>query len=369
MLQITSIEIYKLLIPLKEPFVISLGTQFNADNVLIVIKTNEELIGWGECSPYMSINGESVETCFAVAQYLAKVLIGKNPTEIEDCIVAMDKVIYGNNSIKSAFDMALYDLAAQHKGLPLYKFLGGRKDKIITTDMTVGIGSPEKMAADALRFKEAGFPAIKVKLGQSTEIDVARIKAIRLAVGNELPLRIDANQGWTVPTAIATLQSLEPYNIEHCEEPIARWNFMELSKVKQASPVKIMADESCCTQHDANRLATLQACDYFNIKLGKSGGIFNALQIVAAGNNHNIKLQIGSFMESRLATTAFVHFAFCNASIVHFDVDTPLMMAEDPIENGLHYLPNGVVTIDDTPGIGASIDTAYLKSLEQAIIQ
>jgi L-alanine-DL-glutamate epimerase-like enolase superfamily enzyme len=315
MLQITSIEIYKLLIPLKEPFVISLGTQFNADNVLIVIKTNEELIGWGECSPYMSINGESVETCFAVAQYLAKVLIGKNPTEIEDCIVAMDKVIYGNNSIKSAFDMALYDLAAQHKGLPLYKFLGGRKDKIITTDMTVGIGSPEKMAADALRFKEAGFPAIKVKLGQSTEIDVARIKAIRLAVGNELPLRIDANQGWTVPTAIATLQALEPYNIEHCEEPIARWNFMELSKVKQASPIKIMADESCCTQHDANRLATLQACDYFNIKLGKSGGIFNALQIVEAGNNHNIKLQIGSFMESSLATTAFVHFAFCNAQL------------------------------------------------------
>ena len=279
MLQITSIEICKLLIPLKEPFVISLGTQFNADNVLIVIKTNKELIGWGECSPYMSINGESVETCFAVAQYLAKVLIGKNPTEIEDCIVAMDKVIYGNNSIKSAFDMALYDLAAQHKGLPLYKFLGGRKDKIITTDMTVGIGSPEKMAADALRFKEAGFPAIKVKLGQSTEIDVARIKAIRLAVGNDLPLRIDANQGWAVPTAIATLQALEPYNIEHCEEPIARWNFMESSKVKQASPIKIMADESCCTQHDANRLATLQACDYFNIKLGKSGGIFNALQI------------------------------------------------------------------------------------------
>ncbi|MEI2707585.1 MAG: hypothetical protein V9E96_01030 [Chitinophagaceae bacterium] len=66
----------------------------------------KQLIGWGECSPYMSINGESVETCFAVAQYLAKVLIGKNPTEIEDCIVAMDKVIYGNNSIKSAFDMA-----------------------------------------------------------------------------------------------------------------------------------------------------------------------------------------------------------------------------------------------------------------------
>ena len=129
-----------------------------------------------------------------------------------------------------------------------------------------------------------------------------------------------------------------------------------------------MADESCCTQHDANRLATLLACDYFNIKLGKSGGIFNALQIVEAGNAHNIKLQIGSFMESRLATTAFVHFAYCNAAIVHFDLDTPLMMSEDPVQNGLQYLANGVVEINDAPGIGATIDAAYLSKLESLIV-
>lgn len=368
MIAITSIEIYKLLLPLKEPFVISLGTQYNADNILIVIKTSEGVIGFGECSPYMSINGESLDTCFVVAQYLATALKGKNPLAIEDCIATMDKVIYGNNSIKSAFDMALYDIAAKHSNMPLYQFLGGTKNKIITTDMTVGIGSPEKMANDALRFKEAGFPAVKVKLGQSTELDVARIQAIRNAVGNELPLRVDANQGWTVDTAIATLQALAPYHIEHCEEPIARWNFMELPKVKKASPIKIMADESCCTQHDASRLATLQACDYFNIKLGKSGGIYNALKIVEVGNTHKIKMQIGSFMESRLATSAFVHFAYCNNGIVHFDLDTPLMMAEDPIENGLQYLPNGVVEIDDTPGIGASIHEDYLQKLERTIV-
>ena len=368
MLHITSIEIYKLLIPLKEPFVISLGTQFNADNVLIVIRTNENITGFGECSPYMSINGESVDTCFIVAQYLAHSLKGNNPLQIEDCILAMDKVIYGNQSIKSAFDMALYDIAAKHNNMPLYKFLGGEKNKIITTDMTVGIGSPTKMASDALRFKELGFPAIKVKLGQSTDIDVARIKAIREAVGNALPLRIDANQGWSVPTAISTLQALAPYQIEHCEEPIARWNFMELSQVKKESPIKIMADESCCTHHDAIRLAKLQACDYFNIKLGKSGGIFNALKIIEVGKQANIKLQIGSFMESRLATSAFIHFAYCDDLIIHFDLDTPLMMAEDPVQNGLQYMPNGVVEIDDTPGIGASIDEQYLQNLEKVII-
>lgn len=368
MLTITSIEIYKFLLPLKEPFVISLGTQYNADNVLVIIRTNEGIVGYGECSPYMSINGESGDTCFIVGQYLAQSLKGKNPLNIQACIVAMDRTIYGNQSIKSAFDMALYDIAAKHANMPLYQFLGGAKNKTITTDMTVGIGSPEKMANDALRFKQEGFPAIKVKLGTTTQQDLARIKAIREAVGNELPLRIDANQGWDVPTAIATLKALAPYNMEHCEEPIARWNFMQLPTIKKESPIKIMADESCCTQHDAARLAQLNACDYFNIKLGKSGGIFNALQIVDEGNKANIKLQIGSFMESRLATSAFVHFAYSNDSIVHFDLDTPLMMAEDPIQDGLQYKANGIVEINDAPGIGASIDEAYLDQLDKVII-
>ncbi len=368
MLQIISVEIYKMPIALKEPFVISLGTQFNADNVLVVINTNDGIKGFGECSPYRSINGESMDTCYIVAQYLALALKGKNSLNIEDCIAIMDKTIYGNASIKSAFDMALYDIASKHSNMPLYKFLSGTKDKLITTDMTVGIGSPEKMANDALRFKEAGFPAIKVKLGQTTELDVERIKAIRKAIGKELPLRIDANQGWDVETAITTLQALAPYNIEHCEEPIARWNFMQLPNVKKASPIKIMADESCCSHHDAENLADLQACNYFNIKLGKSGGIFNALKIVAVGNKHNIKLQIGSFMESRLATSAFLHFAYCSPSIIHFDLDTPLMMADDPVVNGLQYLANGVVEIDDTPGIGASINETYLKQLTSTFV-
>src|ERR1044071_4359967 len=153
-LLIESTAIYKLIIPLKEPFVISLGAQYDAESVIVVIKTKEGITGFGECSPYMSINGESIDTCFIVGQYFAKILKGKDPLQIKECIAAMDKIIYGNNSIKSAFDMALYDIAAQDAGLPLYKFLGGKNNKTITTDMTVSIGEVEKMAADALKFKE-----------------------------------------------------------------------------------------------------------------------------------------------------------------------------------------------------------------------
>ena len=366
-LHITKVSIYKMQLSLYEPFIISLGPQNNADNILIVIHTKEGITGYGECSPYMSINGETIDTCCIVAQYLAKALLQMNALAIEECIVVMNRVIYGNNSIKSAFDMALYDIAAQHSGMPLYKFLGGNKNKVIVTDMTVGLNEPDKMVSDALKFKAAGFQFIKVKLGQSTEKDVAIIKAIREKIGNPIPLRIDANQGWDTPTAINTLQALEQFNIEHCEEPIARWNYSELPAVRNATSIKIMADESCCDSHDAARLAQLKACDYFNIKMGKSGGIFEALKIISVAENAGIKLQIGGFMESRLATTAFVHFAYASDAIVHFDFDTPLMIAVDPVIGGMKYLTNGVIEIDDTAGIGAEIDKAYLKKLEAVI--
>lgn len=366
-LEITSVELYKLSIPLKQPFVISLGPQYDADNVIVVINTNTGIKGWGECSPYMSINGESMDTCFIVGQDLAKALKGKDPLQIEDCINAMERIITRNESIKSAFDMALYDIAAQHAGLPLYKFLGGEKNKRISTDMTVGLGSPEKMAAEAVEYKAAGFPSIKVKLGTTTEEDVARIKAIREAIGNELPLRIDANQGWSVETAITTLQALKEFGIEHCEEPIARWNFMALPEVRKNSPIKIMSDESCFDEHDAERLAKLNACDYFNVKLGKSGGIYHALKIVEVAKAHNLKLQVGCFMESRLAITALVHVAYSSNLIVHYDLDTPLMLKEDPVVGGMQFLDNGFVEIDDAVGIGATIDEKYLKSSESII--
>lgn len=366
--KITSIEIYKLSIPLKQPFVISLGPQYDADNVVVKINTSQGISGWGECSPYMSINGESMDTCFIVGQYLAKALKDKDTMDIEACTKAMDYVITRNENIKSAFDMALYDIAAQRAQQPLYKFLGGSKNKIITTDMTVGLGSPEKMANEAKQYLNEGFPFIKVKLGTTTADDVARIKAIRTAIGNELPLRIDANQGWSVETAIATLNALKEFDIEHCEEPIARWNYMELPVVRKNSPIKIMADESCFDEHDAERLAKLNAVDYFNIKLGKSGGIYHALKIVEVAKTHNIKLQVGCFMESRLAITALVHFAYSSDLIVHYDLDTPLMLKEDPVVGGMQFKENGVVEIDEAFGIGAKIDESFLKKCESVVI-
>ncbi|MEO6133828.1 MAG: dipeptide epimerase [Ginsengibacter sp.] len=367
-LQINQIEIYKLSIPLKEPFVISLGPIYHAHNIIVVIRTDKGISGFGECSPFMTINGESQDTCFIVGQMLAGQLKGKDALDIKGSMQLCDKTIYGNSSIKSAFDIALHDIAAQNAGLPLYKFLGGKNNKKLITDYTVSIGDPQYMADEALKIKHAGFQVIKVKVGKNGEEDVERIKAIRKSIGKKIALRIDANQGWDVATAIKTLQAMDKYDIQYCEEPIPRWDFLNLKKVKKKSPIPIMGDESCCDHHDAKRLIDLGACDMFNLKLGKSSGLLNAQKIIALAAKAKMTMQVGGFMESKITMTANAHLALSNKYIQHCDFDTPLMFAEDPVSGGIVYKEKGLIEVPEVPGLGAFINDEWLQRLEKIVI-
>jgi L-alanine-DL-glutamate epimerase-like enolase superfamily enzyme len=125
-----------------------------------------------------------------------------------------------------------------------------------------------------------------------------------------------------------------------------------------------MADECCGDHHDAARLIDLGACDYFNIKLGKAGGIRNGVRIVRLAEAAGIKLQVGAMIESRLAMTAFAHFACCSPQIVHYDFDTALMFREDPVTGGIRYEKNGVIRLPEGPGLGATIDEQWLQRME-----
>ena len=129
-----------------------------------------------------------------------------------------------------------------------------------------------------------------------------------------------------------------------------------------------MADESCCDHHDARRLIGLKACDMLNVKLGKSGGIYDALKIISLAEKAKMKVQVGAFMESRLGMTAFAHFALCSDAIHYCDFDTPLMFTEDPVSGGLTYHENGVVKVPEAPGLGGWIEESYLDKFEKVII-
>ena len=365
---IDKVEIIELNIALKEPITISLGTFSLAENIIIKIHASNGMVGIGEASPERNIVGETNRSGIEVAKLLAASIKGKDPLAIEDRLTEMDQNIQGNYTIKRAFDMALYDLLAKAAGLPLYKLLGGSRSRAIYTDMTVYLGSPEKMARQALEYKNEGFPTIKVKLGSTFSEDIERIRAIRETIGMALPMRVDANQGWDTVTAIKILKALEAYNIEYCEEPIAHWNNTDLARVRDHSPIPIMADESVFDHRDAFRLASMGACDYFNIKLAKSGGIHNAIKINAIAEAAGKKTQVGCMSESRFALTALCHFVAAKNNVVYFDIDSSLSHAEDPVTGGIQYKGKGKWELPDVPGIGADFNPEFIDKMKKVSI-
>ena len=203
-MKITKTEIYKFSIPMH-PFTIATGTMEYAQNIFIRIHVDAGYYGVGECSAFPMIVGETQSTCFEMAKDFAAIWKNKDPLDIVGRMSELDSHAAFNATIKSAFDMALYDIAAKNACHPLYKFLGGKK-KEIETDLTIGIDLPENMAQTAITFKQKGVRMIKIKLGKSGKEDVKRVKLIRDAVGKEIILRIDANQGWDVDSATSALQ-------------------------------------------------------------------------------------------------------------------------------------------------------------------
>jgi L-alanine-DL-glutamate epimerase-like enolase superfamily enzyme len=350
-----------------EPFTIATGTMDFAQNIFIRAHTDIGLTGVGECSAFPMIVGESQATCYELAKDFAAIWKNKDAAHIEERLAELHLYIARNYTIKSAFDMLLFDLAAKQANQPLYQFLGGEK-RNIETDITIGIGTPEAMANSAVKFKAQGFTIIKVKLGKHPEVDIERIKQIRTAVGPAMALRVDANQGWTFDDAVFALQNLAPYNIQFCEQPMRTYNDELLPELCKLSPIPIMADESVYTHYDAQRIIQNKAAKYINIKFAKSGGINEAIKINQVAEKNNMNCMQGGMLESRLALTANVHFAMAFKNICFFDLDTCLLgHLVDPVVGGCKY--NGMqLELDDSPGIGADVDQDYLDGLEKVVI-
>ncbi len=350
-----------------EPFVIATETCYAAENIYLRIHTDEGISGVGECSPFPMLVGETQDTCFYVGKVLAKLLIGKNPLEIEQRLNELDAYIALNKTIKSAFDMAMHDIAAKKEDKPLYAFLGGKK-KTIQTDLTIGINTPEKMAETAIQFVRDGVKIIKVKLGKNGPEDITRIEKIRAAVGSAIQLRIDANQGWDFETARSTLNAITKFDIQFCEQPMhKRYDYL-LPELKSSVTIPIMADESVFDHYDAERLIKNNSCTYINIKLAKSGGILEAQKIADTAAKYNMPCMLGGMVESRLALTAKVHLAMAHDNLHFYDLDTCLLgHLTDPVINGARY-NNYFLELDDVPGIGADIDPVFLTNAEKTVI-
>lgn len=362
-MRIDKIELKHISIPLKKTFKTALRTVDSAENTVVLVHTDDGLTGFGEAPPTKAITGEDNESIrAAINEYIIPALTGQDMSDMDMLQQKLHGAVSGNNSAKAAVDMALYDLYTRQLGKPLYQYLGGYRNKV-ETDITISINEPEEMEADAAAAAEQGFSALKLKVGIDAEKDVQRVKCIRNAVGKDMKIRLDANQGWEVDEAIRTIRTLEDLDldIELVEQPVKARDFAGLKKVKDNVNTIIMADESMFTAQDARELLEMQAADLLNIKLMKCGGIYKALQIVDIAEEYGVECMLGSMVESKISLTAAAHLAAAKKIITRVDLDAAILLKEDPVIGGFHKnIP--WFSLDDSPGLGIT-DVIGMKEI------
>ena len=351
-MKITGINVRQVEVPLKEPFRISLGVITHSRSAIVSVETDEGLVGYGEGAPAISITGESLSGTTDVIKAFEKDLIGTDPTDLEKVYWIMDRAAAHSGCAKAAVDMACYDLLGKKSGLPVYKLLGGHQN-FMETDITVGIDTPEIMAAKAKKHVEAGFDTIKTKVGTSFAEDLARVKAIREAVGDDVKIRIDANQAWSAKEAVRLIERLNEYNLELVEQPVAYHDIAGLEYVTKHSIVPIMSDESCFNAKDALRLVERRAIDYLNIKLMKCGGIREALKINAICESAGIEVMLGCMAEeSNLGITAAASLGAATKNITRADLDATFSLTDLPFKGGMYVEDTKKLVLPEVPGFG-----------------
>jgi L-alanine-DL-glutamate epimerase-like enolase superfamily enzyme len=357
---IKQVEIYRVTLAYKEPFRISAGTTSEANNVVVKITTDYDVVGWGESSPSRRVTGETPETVIKTLDRIAPKLIGMCPLRIEQIVEAMDATVKKNPAAKASVDIALHDILGKTAHKPLFMLLGGYRTEVLT-DLTLSIKSPEAMAKDASNAIEKGFKALKVKVGLNPHEDIERVKKIREAVGCEVQLRIDANQGWTPGEAINVLNKIAKFDIQFVEQPVPAKKPKDLQAVRKNSPIPVMADESVHSPEDALRMIRTQAVDLINIKLMKSGGILEGRKIAEVAESAGIECMIGCMSESPIGIAAGAHLAAGTKNIQYADLDSDLMLKDKLVNKGGPGLSNSMRTFSKANGLGVEeIDRGLL---------
>jgi o-succinylbenzoate synthase len=352
-MRIVDIQTGRISVPLKKPFKTALRTVDHIDDVTVKVMTDTGHTGYGAAAPTAVITGDTAGSITgAIKEVIAKQLLGLEIANIEEIMRRLNECIIKNTSAKAAVDMAIYDLFGQLYQTALHQLWGGFRKKI-TTDITISVNEPEQMALDSLEAVRLGYDTLKIKVGQNPPQDIERMQAIRKAVGWDVHLRIDANQGWKPKEAVGILRQMEDegLNIELVEQPVAAWDLEGLKHVTDNVSIPVMADESVFSPQDALKIMQMGAADLLNIKLMKTGGIYNALKICAMAEIYGVECMMGCMLESKISVTAAVYLAAAKHIITKIDLDSPALCREDPIESGAIF--NGPqITLTDEAGFG-----------------
>jgi L-alanine-DL-glutamate epimerase-like enolase superfamily enzyme len=354
-MKITGIKFITIDMNLATPYTIAYETVSKTTNIFLKIETNTPLIGYGCAAPDLEVTGETVQTvedCFQ--NRITNALIGRDPLRHVYIMENLKAELDEHPSVLAAVDMALYDILGKQAGLPLWKVLGGYRDRI-KTSVTIGILPVDETLKAAGKYLALGYKCLKIKGGTSVTGDIERLKKLRAYIGKNIELRFDANQGYTVEQSIQFVKETKEINLELIEQPTPRGEPDLLGRVTNNVPIPVMADESLMNLRDAFRLARKDLVDMVNVKLMKVGGISEAIHINSVARSANLEVMVGCMDESALAIAAGLHFALSRQNVKYADLDGHLDLIGDPAKNAFS-IRQGTLYPNDLPGLGVQVD-------------
>lgn len=335
--------------------------------VIVAIETDEGVTGWGESQADIGFFGHTVEdVAFAVTDYLGPNLIGQDPFEREHLMNVID--YRGHSCAKAGIDMALHDLLGRALQTSVATLIGGRQLTRVGVSIEIAGGSPDAMAEECLRFVALGVDEFKAKIGWDPDRDADRLRAIRDAVGRNVRLRADANQGYDVKEAIRFCRLVEraDLGLGLLEQPLLAHDLAGMALLRGAVETPICADESCYSPQDALRIVRAGAADVLNVKIGKAGGLIQAKKIAALAEAAGLRCVLGTAFGTGLEIAAKLHLAAATPSVVdaveftEIGLHDALLAAPFADAFALPLHANGL-PVPSGPGLGVSLDPTKVR--------
>jgi muconate cycloisomerase len=364
-LPIADVRVIAADIPVRRPHKMSFTTLEAVNFAFVRIETARGLVGWGEaaCLGGPTWSEESMESVVTtIERYIAPWLRGRDATAIESLRQEMARRLQGNPFARAAVEMALWDLNGRALGVPVYRLLGGAVRDRVPLSWSLAVANSADEIEEARDKLAHGHRIFKIKtaalpLGQ----DVERVRRIRAAVGPDISLRVDANQGWDRPTALRAVRALEPYDVDFVEQPIPRWDLDGMAWLGRRSAVPIMADESCFSPQDAFQIARRGGVSILGLKITKSAGLLGTMAIARIAEAAGLDCYVGCMIETSLGTAAYLQVALAAAPVRWgCELFGPLLLRGDVTREPVRYA-DGCILAVDRPGLGVEVDEAALK--------
>ena len=352
-MKIIKIESWRADLKLQEPYTIAYESYDRVINVFLRIETDRGIIGYGCAAPDEHVTGETETSVIsALNDVVIPVLTGADPLRFVMLLEELKTRIAGQNAALAAVDIALHDILGKSAGLPLWKILGGFRDRI-ETSITIGILPEQETVQRAKAWIAQGFKCLKLKGGKNVESDIVRVLKVREAVGAAIEIRFDANQGYTAEATLHFFEKTRRAKLKFIEQPFPKEELDALECLAPHASVPVMADESIITLQDALRLAQTKSVNMLNIKLMKVGGIYEASQIDSVAHAAGMDVMVGCMDESALSIAAGLHFALARPNAGYADLDGHIGLLNDPFAGAVN-LKDGVLFPNDLPGLGYS---------------